>query len=147
MIDNASLRADAPAKAIAPPADQDPKPQRSAQHAARQRARLRAVQWQKIIYLGIGWPLIVAGAIFTPLPTPIGLPMMLVGLFFVVRGSTVARRAIMSARSRWPELSGKLNAMKAKMPGPVRRFIQRTDPRLLKRKKKTPPPQASTPAA
>jgi len=91
----------------------------------RRRARLalllresaaRAFRW---IAIGFGSLVIIAGAILTPLPGHIGLPMLVLGLMIVLRYSFQARKHFIRWQKRHP-----------KLVFPIRRLMRR-EPEVL----------------
>jgi len=91
----------------------------------RRRARLalllresaaRAFRW---IAIGFGSLVIIAGAILTPLPGHIGLPMLVLGLMIVLRYSFQARKQFIRWQKRHP-----------KLVFPIRRLMRR-EPEVL----------------
>lgn len=104
----------------------------TAAHFKRRQSRQRALNRTRMFYLWLGWPILIVGALVTPLPFPIGIPMMIVGLFMLARGSHWVREKIIRTRRKWPQFSAKLNALKTAMPAPIRRFLLRTDPHLYR---------------
>lgn len=57
------------------------------------------LRFRKELLLTAGLLVILVGLITTPLPTPIGLPLIVVGLVLVLRSSPRARRAYLKLRS------------------------------------------------
>lgn len=80
--------------------------------------------------VGIGCTLIVAGVASVPSPVPIGFVLFAGGLYFAARGSKTARRGVKWIRRRVPGLSHGLNGIKHRMPMPMRRFIEKSDPEI-----------------
>ncbi|NQE65112.1 hypothetical protein [Caulobacter sp. RHG1] len=92
---------------------------------ARRRARLalllrelaaRVFRW---IALGFGALVILAGAILTPLPGHVGLPLLVLGLMVVLRYSFQARKTFIRWQRRHP-----------KLVFPIRRLMRR-EPEVL----------------
>jgi hypothetical protein len=87
---------------------------------ARRRARLaallretaaRVARWALI---GLGGLVMLAGAVLTPLPGHVGLPLLVIGLMIVLRNSIQARRKFIRLQRRHP-----------KMVFPIRRLLRR----------------------
>ena len=94
-------------------------------HKVRRRARLalllresaaRAFRWTAI---GFGSLVIVAGAVLTPLPGHLGLPLLVIGLMIVLRYSFQARKQFIRWQKRHP-----------KLVFPIRRLMRR-EPEVL----------------
>lgn len=94
-------------------------------HKVRRRARLalllresaaRAFRW---IAIGFGTLIIVAGAVLTPLPGHLGLPLLVIGLMIVLRYSIQARKTFIRWQKRHP-----------KLVFPIRRLMRR-EPEVL----------------
>jgi len=92
---------------------------------ARRRARLTrllretAARAFRIAAIGFGSLVILAGAILTPLPGHIGLPMLVLGLMVVLRYSFQARKQFIRLQRRHP-----------KLVFPIRRLMRR-EPEVL----------------
>lgn len=82
----------------------------------------------RLARLAAGWALVGIGAVLTPTPLPVGLPMVAVGLYLLARDSMTVRRMIRDRRRAFPVLSRGLNGIKTRMPPGVRRMIEATDP-------------------
>lgn len=78
--------------------------------------------------LAIGWKLLIAGLIIAPMPIPVGQVIALTGLSILVHESELVRRWVRGLRSRYPRGNTMLNDFKARLPGFLRRVIERTDP-------------------
>jgi hypothetical protein len=92
---------------------------------ARRRARLgrllreAAARAFRLAAIGFGGLVILAGAILTPLPGHIGLPMLVLGLMVVLRYSFQARKQFIRLQRRHP-----------KLVFPIRRLMRR-EPEVL----------------
>lgn len=75
-----------------------------------------------------GGLLLLTGAAVAPTPVPIGLILMLAGLTLLVAESVVLRDAVRAVRRRLPGLSWRLARMRDRVPGPLGRVIDLTDP-------------------
>lgn len=94
-------------------------------HKVRRRARLalllresaaRAFRW---LAIGFGSLVIIAGAVLTPLPGHLGLPLLVIGLMIVLRYSFQARKTFIRWQKRHP-----------KLVFPIRRLMRR-EPEVL----------------
>ena len=94
-------------------------------HRVRRRARLalllresaaRAFRW---IAIGFGTLVIIAGAVLTPLPGHVGLPLLVIGLMIVLRYSFQARKTFIRWQKRHP-----------KLVFPIRRLMRR-EPEIM----------------
>jgi len=94
-------------------------------HRVRRRARLtlllretaaRAFRWGAI---GLGVLVILVGAVLTPLPGHVGLPLLVIGLMIVLRYSFQARKQFIRLQRRHP-----------KLVFPIRRLMRR-EPEVL----------------
>ncbi|EKV31837.1 hypothetical protein C882_3589 [Caenispirillum salinarum AK4] len=54
------------------------------------------------LWLGAGCVLILVGVIISPIPGPLGTPLVLAGLLIVLRTSLWARRRYVRLSRRWP---------------------------------------------
>jgi len=72
--------------------------------------------------------LVIVGALVTPTPIPVGLVLMLAGLTLLVAESVVMRDVVRAARRRLPLLSRGLARARDRVPGPLKRVIDLTDP-------------------
>lgn len=95
---------------------------------ARHLRRRTSVTLQRTAYVGMGCTCMVAGIASVPTPIPIGFVLFAFGLYFVARGSRVARRGVTWTRRRLPAMSRGLNRLKPRLPRPMRRFIETSDP-------------------
>ncbi|WP_142848848.1 PGPGW domain-containing protein [Telmatospirillum sp. J64-1] len=95
---------------------------------ARRRRRVIAVRSKRVVLLSSGSTLVVAGVATIPTPVPIGLLLIVLGLYFLARGSKTSRRAIPALRRRMPFFSRSLNVIGHRLPKPLRQFIERSDP-------------------
>ncbi len=82
----------------------------------------------------LGWTLLLIGIPVTPLPIPLGLPMIAIGVFLLVRESRTMREAVAWIRLKWPGFSHYLNHHRPRFPRMLRYFIRRTDPRRVFRR-------------
>ncbi len=94
-------------------------------HKVRRRARLglllreSAARAYRIAAIAFGSVVILAGAVLTPLPGHIGLPMLVIGLMIVLRYSFQARKTFIRLQRRHP-----------KLVFPIRRLMRR-EPEVL----------------
>ncbi len=78
--------------------------------------------------LAAGILLLVVGAVVAPTPIPVGLILMLAGLTLLVAESVVMRDIVRALRRRMPALSRGMTRARSKVPGPLARVIDLTDP-------------------
>ncbi|MBC7908684.1 MAG: hypothetical protein H7Y60_18305 [Rhodospirillaceae bacterium] len=96
--------------------------------AGRRFRRRTAITVKRTALVGMGCTCMVAGIASVPSPVPVGFVLFAMGMYFAARGSKVARRGIKWARRSLPLFSRGLNGIKHRMPVPMRRFIERSDP-------------------
>ncbi len=76
------------------------------------------MQWLRAI---IGWPLLIVGVIMTPLPIPIGIPMIVVATFLIGTRSRFIRLSLVTIKRllrRWARIQ-------TPVIGPTGRFVLR----------------------
>lgn len=78
--------------------------------------------------LAAGWTLVVLGLLVFPLPIPLGLPMMALGLALLLPVSGAARRGLRALRRSMPGFSQRLTEAAKHLPAGLRRIIAITDP-------------------
>ena len=83
----------------------------------------------RLLRLAAGWALVVAGAVTTPTPVPLGALMVLAGLCLIARDSRRLRAAIRHLRGRFPALSARAHGLRHRLPFLLRRVVETTDPR------------------
>jgi hypothetical protein len=91
---------------------------------------------RRIFFVGIGWLLVVIGAVITPMPVPIpmiGLAPLLVGCAILTAHSKSFRRALQQARHRHGWLSRHFDYFNERGPRAVRTMVRRTRPLVLLR--------------
>jgi hypothetical protein len=88
---------------------------------------------RRLLALGGGWFLLLAGILITPLPLPIGLLMLVLGLAVLVRRSRLVRRRIRDLRTRYPEFSERLRRLEPKVHTTIARTLRQTDPAKRRR--------------
>jgi hypothetical protein len=88
---------------------------------SRKRARTTGITGQLMRAAGLilGLLVILLGIIIAPLPGPMGVPVMAVGLVLVLRASPGAKRLFVRAHRRWPQVIN-----------PVRRLLRPNAPIL-----------------
>jgi hypothetical protein len=74
-------------------------------------------QLSRLLMIGLGVFVVLLGIVIAPLPGPMGVPVMVVGLILVLRSSYTARRWFVLAQRRWP-----------KPLTPIRRLLGRNPP-------------------
>jgi hypothetical protein len=99
-------------------------------HKVRRRARLalllresaaRAFRW---IAIGFGALIILAGAVLTPLPGHLGLPLLVIGLMIVLRNSFSAKRRFLRMQRAHPNMVFPLRRLMRREPEIVQVFWQ-----------------------
>ena len=83
---------------------------------------------KRIAHLSAGLLLVAVGIIMTPLPIPVGLLMILVGLSLLVSVIPALRRYLVRMRRHYPETSARLRELNHKLPGFLQRLLTETDP-------------------
>lgn len=91
----------------------------------RARARMRLLKWAA---LPLAILLLVVGLITLPLPLPTGVVLIALGLA-VAAFNPALRRWIRRVRGRFPVANGKIRHITPRLPGFIRRALQRTDAR------------------
>jgi hypothetical protein len=87
---------------------------------------------KRAIYLIVGWVLLIAGAVITPMPIPIpfiGIVPFLLGCAILSQQSKVFRRGLQYLRHRFEWFSSRMEGVAHRMPLMVRHMIRRTSPR------------------
>jgi len=74
-------------------------------------------QLSRLLMIGLGVLVVLLGIVIAPLPGPMGVPVMVVGLILILRSSYTARRWFVLAQRRWP-----------KALTPIRRLLGRNPP-------------------
>lgn len=82
----------------------------------------------RLMALIIGWLMVFAGLIILPLPIPLGLIMIVVGLALLAPHAPPVRRGIRALRRKFPGVNQKLNALKPRLPRFARLMVELTDP-------------------
>ncbi len=72
--------------------------------------------------------LIVAGLLVLPLPVPVGLLMIILGVSLLVPAIPALARYLKRIRRHYPITSQRLNHISPRLPGFVRRVFDETDP-------------------
>ena len=83
--------------------------------------------WDHTLLL-VGWLMVIAGAIITPLPIPIGLVMVILGLSLLTWKSHVLRNWFRKLRRRYGEVSSKLKSVTPSLPRFLRQAVELTEP-------------------
>ena len=86
---------------------------------------------RRIIYLIVGWGLLIFGAVITPMPIPIpliGLVPFLLGCAILSQHSKVFRRFLQYLRHRFQWFSKAMEGPAHRMPAMVKHMIRRTNP-------------------
>jgi len=104
---------------LKPVSEEAPKERRSVYREADALART-ILSWIVRMSLTVGGLiLVVAGVVIAPLPGPLGLPLTVVGLMMVLRGSFRAKREFIRFQNRYP-----------RFVRPFRRLLRR-DPEII----------------
>ena len=74
-------------------------------------------QLGRTLMIALGVFVVLLGILIAPLPGPMGVPVMVVGLIMILRQSYTARRWFVRAQRRWP-----------KALTPIRRLLGRNPP-------------------
>jgi uncharacterized membrane protein YbaN (DUF454 family) len=87
---------------------------------------------RRAFYLVLGWTLLIAGVVITPMPIPIpliGLVPFLLGCAILSQHSKVFRRFLQYLRHRYEWFSSRMEGVGHRMPQMVKHMIRRTSPR------------------
>lgn len=90
----------------------------------------------RIFYVGLGWTLVVLGAVIMPMPVPIplaGLGPLLIGCAILTAHSKSFRRGLQRVRLRFAWLSRRFDGFTHRGPKAVRHMVRRTRPVVLMR--------------
>lgn len=97
---------------------------------------------RNILFSATGVASLIAGIVLLPTSAPLGLVLILLGLFFLARGSARRRRLIRRLRERFPRLDGFLVRPRGRvLPHGARYLLLRTRP--YRRLPNKPPVSAS----
>ncbi|WP_430462117.1 PGPGW domain-containing protein [Thalassolituus sp. LLYu03] len=77
-----------------------------------------------------GFLLVIAGIIITPMPIPLGIILIILGLSMLASSVPAVRHFLRDTRGRYRVFSARLNHMKPRLPAFARRLIEDTDPDL-----------------
>ncbi len=72
--------------------------------------------------------MVILGIIVTPLPIPLGLLMIAIGLALLAQDSIFISNKIRAIRKRFPKFSAGLKAAEPRLGGIFKQLLQRTDP-------------------
>lgn len=78
-----------------------------------------------------GFCCVASGLVFLPLPTPFGLPLLLVGSALILAGSAMARRYMRQMRGNNQRLHHWLATGERYLPRVLRRILRQTHPYRL----------------
>ena len=87
---------------------------------------------KRILYLVLGWLLLIGGIVITPMPIPIpfiGIVPFLVGCAILSKHSKVFRRFLQYMRHRFEWFSHRIESVAHRMPMMVKHMLHRTNPR------------------
>jgi hypothetical protein len=76
-----------------------------------------------------GWVLILGGGILTPLPIPVGLVLLSLGLALLAQDSRWVRRRLRWLLGRYPAVSDRLRRMEPYCPGWLAGLLRRIQPK------------------
>jgi hypothetical protein len=91
---------------------------------------------RRIFFVGLGWTLVVIGAVVMPMPLPIpliGFGPILIGCAILTAHSKSFRRGLMALRLRFGWLSRHFDSFLHRGPQAIRHMVRRTRPVVLMR--------------
>lgn len=91
---------------------------------------------RRIFFVGLGWTLIVIGAVITPMPVPIpliGFGPLLIGCAILTAHSKSFRRGLQRLRLRFAWLSRRFDHFTERGPLAIRHMVRRTRPVVIMR--------------
>ncbi len=91
---------------------------------------------RRIFFVGLGWTLVVIGAVVMPMPLPIpliGFGPLLIGCAILTAHSKSFRRGLMAVRHRFQWLSRHFDRFMHRGPLAIRAMVRRTRPGVLMR--------------
>ncbi|APR66927.1 MAG: PGPGW domain-containing protein [Thalassolituus sp.] len=83
---------------------------------------------KRSVNLVFGILLVIAGLIVMPMPVPLGLIMIILGLSLMVSAWPALQRKLKALRSRFRKISDKLSRIRHRLPGFARRLLDDTEP-------------------
>ena len=95
--------------------------------AARTTRRL-GLRLRRLSDLLLGWVLVISGLLITPLPLPVGLLLLVLGLALLIRRSQWVRGRIMRLRGRYPVISARLRRLEPRLYRSLASALRSTDP-------------------
>ncbi|MEE2690822.1 MAG: PGPGW domain-containing protein [Pseudomonadota bacterium] len=81
-----------------------------------------------IVHQVLGAVLVIAGAILTPTPIPIGLVLLTIGLALLAPYMPPVQRLVRAIRRKWPNVDASLRRHRDRMPPVIQMTIDRTSP-------------------
>lgn len=81
---------------------------------------------QRLLMIVVAIFLLILGAIFFPLPIPLGAPLLAVGFILLISASPAFARFVAVARRRWPRLDNALAWIEARAPKGLAEILRRT---------------------
>ena len=102
----------------------------------KRRAPWRKLFMRRIFFVGLGWTLVVIGAVVMPMPLPIpliGFGPLLIGCAILTAHSKSFRRGLMAVRHRFQWLSRHFDRFMHRGPLAIRAMVRRTRPVVLMR--------------
>jgi hypothetical protein len=91
---------------------------------------------RRIFFVGLGWTLIVVGAVIMPVPVPIpliGIGPILLGCAILTAHSKSFRRGLQRVRHRFDFVSTTFDRFRERGPRAIRHMVHRTRPTVLLR--------------
>lgn len=86
-----------------------------------------------LVFAAAGGICLVAGAVLLPTPAPVGVPLLLLGIFLIARGSPRTRTLVRRLRTRFPRFEALLMRPRPRMPRIARYILLATRPRARTR--------------
>ncbi len=78
---------------------------------------------KRIASIGLAVVCLVVGAVTLPLPTPIGLPLLVIGFTLLLSSSPGARRRFYRYRAARPKLDERIRKIEKYLPASMRRLL------------------------
>lgn len=86
-------------------------------------------QAKRLIYLTIAIACLLVGAITLPMPIPLGIPLLAIGIALMILISKTVRNWMRNIRIRYPSFDEKLRTAENYLPRPLRRALRVSAPR------------------
>jgi len=81
-----------------------------------------------IVHQICGIILLLGGLVFLPLPIPLGVPMITIGLALLAPYVPFVQRGLRKVRTKWPAANEALMKYHPRMPAIIQRAIDKTHP-------------------